>query len=169
MPVHSQHHISAQLTGAFALAVVSLAAMTGCENSGDSAATALRGAEYYKNVDELMTGDSAAGAARADKRWVGKKLRVHGYVEAGSIRESIADNKVRRVFALETRGKRILVQHEGPKPDTFRDLAEVVASGTIVERDGQRVLIANELMAKCPSKYEGEPGARPPSSKPNAL
>jgi cytochrome c-type biogenesis protein CcmE len=103
-------------------------------------------AEYYKMVDELM-GEPT--------EWVGKTLRVHGYVEAGSIKEAIVEQKTTRVFVLESKGKVIQVKHEGPKPDTFKDLSEVVAKGTIVQEGGEYVLEATELMAKCPSKYEG--------------
>ena len=38
----------------------------------------------------------------------------------------------------------------------FRDKSEVVAEGKIIEENGQPVLIADNLMAKCP-KYEGAP------------
>lgn len=103
-------------------------------------------AEYYKMVEEVMV---------KPQDWVGKSLRVHGYVEAGSIKESIVAQKTVRTFILESKGQRLLVKHEGPKPDTFKDLSEVVANGTIVQEDGQYVLKATELMAKCPSKYEG--------------
>lgn len=103
-------------------------------------------AQYYKKVEELM-------AEPGD--WVGKTLRVHGYVEAGSIDEQIVDQKSVRTFVLESKGQSIHVKHEGPKPDTFKDLSEVVAKGTVIEQDGKYVLEATELMAKCPSKYEG--------------
>lgn len=103
-------------------------------------------AQYYKMVDELMTEPG---------KWDGKTLRVHGYVEAGSIKEEIVSQKTVRTFVLEHKGQSIRVMHEGPKPDTFKDLSEVVAKGTIVEKDGQYMLHATELMAKCPSKYEG--------------
>lgn len=103
-------------------------------------------AQYYKMVDELMTEPG---------KWDGKTLRVHGYVEAGSIEETIVEQKTVRTFVLENKGQRIHVKHEGPKPDTFKDLSEVVAKGTIVKEGEQYVLHATELMAKCPSKYEG--------------
>lgn len=103
-------------------------------------------AQYYKLVDELM---------QEPDEWVGKTMRVHGYVEVGSIHEEIVNQKTVRTFVLEHKGKRIQVKHEGPKPDTFKDSSEVVAKGRIVQVDGQYVLEATELMAKCPSKYEG--------------
>ena len=77
-----------------------------------------------------------------------------------------------RTFVLHKDGKKIRVFNKGPKPDTFKDQSEVVATGTIVPAasDGRRsrprstsaidsdmayVVDATELMAKCPSKYEG--------------
>lgn len=101
---------------------------------------------YYKMVDEV---------AVAPDHWAGKVLKVHGWVEAGTIHEAVVDQEMQRSFVLEHKGRRILVRNTGPKPDTFRDKAEVVAEGKIVLENGEPVLIATNLMAKCPSKYEG--------------
>jgi cytochrome c-type biogenesis protein CcmE len=87
---------------------------------------------------------------------VDKNLKVHGFVEAGSIDENIVGQTTVRTFVLEYKGERIHVRHKGPKPDTFRDLAEVVAQGKLVAGPSGPVLEASELMAKCPSKYEAE-------------
>jgi cytochrome c-type biogenesis protein CcmE len=106
--------------------------------------------QYYKMVDELMVALSTEPEA-----WTGRTLKVHGYVEAGSIEERIEGQQTRRTFVLENKGQRIRVAHDGPKPDTFKDKSEVVAEGRLVEKDGAFVLEAEELMAKCPSKYEG--------------
>lgn len=103
-------------------------------------------AEYYKHVDELFA-DVA--------RWESRTLRVHGFVKAGSLVESIEGQKTRRSFILEYNGQEIPVHHVGPKPDNFRDLAEVVAKGTVRKQDGSYIVDATELSAKCPSKYEG--------------
>jgi cytochrome c-type biogenesis protein CcmE len=107
--------------------------------------SSLAEAEYYKHVHEVL-------AKPGD--WKGKNLRIHGFVQAGTIKESIEKQVTKRVFVLEYNGKRIKVRNEGPKPDTFRDLAEVVAKGTLVEEGGEYVFDATELSAKCPSKYE---------------
>jgi cytochrome c-type biogenesis protein CcmE len=108
-------------------------------------------AEYYKLVDELMA---------EPHEWVGKTMRVHGFVVAGSIKENIVNQKTIRTFVLvgEKGTESIQVKHEGPVPDTFKDQSEVVAKGRVVKVDDQYVLEATELMAKCPSKYEGAPG-----------
>jgi cytochrome c-type biogenesis protein CcmE len=63
------------------------------------------------------------------------------------------------------------VFNAGPKPDTFKDQSEVVATGhqvpaadfrplaqklgVAIESDMEYVVQASELMAKCPSKYDG--------------
>src|SRR5262245_11343790 len=99
-----------------------------------------------KTVDEVMKDPSA---------WVGKKLRVRGYVQPGSIHREIADQQARQTFVLERNGKRIRVENTGPAPDTFTDQAEVSAKGHFEMRDGELVMISNDLSAKCPSKYEG--------------
>jgi cytochrome c-type biogenesis protein CcmE len=103
---------------------------------------------HYKMVEEVMVAPSS---------WVGKPLKVHGFVEPGTIDEKVVDQETVRSFVLEHKGKRILVRNKGPKPDTFKDRSEVVAEGKIVEENGEPVLVATNLMAKCPSKYEGAP------------
>ncbi len=106
----------------------------------------LRDAEYYKMVDEVMV-------KPAD--WVGKSMQIHGNVEPGSIDEKIVGQRTTRTFVLEKNGQRILVRHHGPKPDSFRDMAEIVAKGKLVEESGGYAFEATQLTAKCPSKYEG--------------
>lgn len=107
--------------------------------------TAQSEAEFYKHVDEVL---------KEPERFDNKSLQIHGFVEAGSIQEELADQTIKRSFILEYNGQRIRVHHQGTKPDTFRDLSEVVAKGTLVMRDGEYMLDANDLTAKCPSKYE---------------
>ena len=105
-------------------------------------------AEYYQHVDELM---------ESPQDWEGRTLRVNGFVEPGSIHEEVVDQRLERTFVIEREGERIEVHHVGPAPDTFRDLSEVVATGQLVRQaDGSYALDASEIMAKCPSKYEGE-------------
>lgn len=100
----------------------------------------------YKMVDQVMV---------APEQWMGKPMQIHGYVEPGSIHEDIVAQETVRTFVLENKGERILVRNKGPKPDSFRDRSEVVAEGKMIDENGQPVLIATGLMAKCPSKYQG--------------
>ena len=106
--------------------------------------------EYYEHVHKV-TGEP--------DKWKGKNLQVHGYAVPGTIKEQIVDQKMHRTFELEYCGKTLAVRHAGSKPDTFKDQAETVVKGKLVSQDGQLLLQAvegeNGIMAKCPSKYEG--------------
>ena len=120
-------------------------------------------AQHYMMVHELMKTDLASGKD--------KELKVHGWVEAGSIKESVVNQETHRTFLLQREGKKIRVFSSGPKPDTFKDQSEVVATGHLVpaaqmkdlaaslgvtiESDMPYVEDSTELMAKCPSKYDG--------------
>ena len=117
--------------------------------------SSLSEAEYYKHVHEVL---------EKPERFKDTSLKIHGFVEAGSIVEEVKGQTISRTFILGYEGQRIRIHHEGPKPDTFRDLSEVVARGKLVERDGEYQLEAVELMAKCPSKYEENQRSRPSSS-----
>lgn len=125
--------------------VVTIAVFAG--GAGMLLYSSLGDAEYYHHVDELM---------ESPESWEGKNLRVHGFVEPGSLQEDVVDQRMERNFVLEREGKRIEVSHAGPAPDTFRELSEVVAIGTLVREGDRYVVEANELTAKCPSKYDGD-------------
>lgn len=130
-------------------------------------------AQHYEMVDKLVGGGLGA--------YQGKALKVHGFVEAGSIVDAIIDQEQKRTFVLQKGGKKIRVFSTGPVPDTFKDQSEVVASGRLlasgevqqladaicakartpvgcpIRTDAEQawVVQSTELMAKCPSKYEG--------------
>jgi cytochrome c-type biogenesis protein CcmE len=120
-------------------------------------------AQHYKMVDDLMSTDLSS--------WKGKELKVHGWVESGSIQERIVKQETHRTFLLQKSGKKIRVFSSGPTPDTFKDQSEVVATGHLVPADKMKelaqslgvsiesdmpyVVDSTELMAKCPSKYDG--------------
>ncbi len=108
--------------------------------------------DLYEHVDKVVA--SPAGFMEH------KQIKVHGHVTPGSIQTQIVDQKTLRTFQLEWKGKRIDVRHTGVAPDTFKDLAETVVTGKLVEEDGKLVLVAVDgdkgIMAKCPSKYDGQ-------------
>lgn len=130
-------------------------------------------AQHYEMVDKLVE--------KGVDKYKGKELKVHGYVEAGSIVESIVNHEEKRTFVLQKGGKKIRVFSTGPKPDTFKDQSEVVATGRLIasadvqkladdicaaakgnpscpirtDAEQHMVVESSELMAKCPSKYEG--------------
>jgi len=141
------------LTAAVALAGVGFLVVSSRENS-----------QHYQMVDELMASGDLA-------QWDGKEMKVHGWVEAGSIVEKTVNQETKRTFLLQKGGKKIRVFSAGPKPDTFKDQSDVVATGHLVPAaqmksaadglgvklglDEAYVVDSTELMAKCPSKYEG--------------
>jgi cytochrome c-type biogenesis protein CcmE len=97
--------------------------------------------EYYKHVDEVVA---------APDQYGDKRLKVNGKVVAGSIlkRRGALDYK----FQVEHNGATLPVTYTGLVPDTFVDGAEVVVAGRL--HDG--VLRGDEVIAKCPSKYEAK-------------
>lgn len=100
-------------------------------------------AEYYKYVDEVR--DDAS-------RLQGKRLRVHGDVVMGSLS---SDKSLHYRFRIASRAPRpaaiLEAEFQGIPPDTFKDGAEVIASGVL--SSNQR-LLADKIETKCPSKYE---------------
>jgi len=108
--------------------------------------SSLDDAQYYEMVDKV---------AVKPTDFTGRDLKLHGYVAAGSIREEVLDGKTVRFFDLERNGYKIPVRFIGPKPDNLKDLAEVVAQGQLHDENGALLFDSTELMAKCPSKYQG--------------
>ena len=120
---------------------------------------------YYVTIKELHTMRDKQG----DDVYK-KNLRVAGNVQPGSIKMSgphaefilVEDNDELKVH--ET--LHVVYKGSEPPPDTFKDNAQALAMGTF-GRDG--VFHANELQAKCASKYAPQqPGAAPaaqPASK----
>ena len=100
--------------------------------------------EYYKHVDEVMANPG---------RWEGKRLQLHGFVVPGSIMRKLdkEHQQIEYKFQAINCEKVIDVRYAGTVPDTFKDRAEVVLKGTLV--DGANFK-ASEISAKCPSKYE---------------
>jgi cytochrome c-type biogenesis protein CcmE len=110
-----------------------------------------RGGSSYYLADDLI-----ASGLRAHE---GEPLRVHGFVEAGTIERMYGDDLLHR-FRLIWHGVGLPVRASGPLPDTFRDQAEVIVAGRLVHRDGEWRIEGTAVMAKCPGKYDGAP-ARP--------
>ena len=121
--------------------------------------TTLRdGAEYFKNVDEVMTDRPA---------WEGKTLQLHGYVIPGSI--VFKPKTLEYQFKVQNSpirngepGGAVAVSYTGIVPDTFKGEAEVVLKGRLTA-DGFHT-DPNGVVAKCPSKYEAQstlPAASP--------
>ncbi|MEM1348157.1 MAG: cytochrome c maturation protein CcmE [Myxococcota bacterium] len=97
---------------------------------------------YFYEVDQAV----AQGASL-----IGKTVRIKGIVEEGSV--SGEEGSLGRQFALAERGKSLRISYDKALPDTFKEGMEVVAQGTVNE---DYVLVANEVLVKCPSRYEGQ-------------
>lgn len=80
---------------------------------------------------------------------VGKKFRVRGDVVEGSINH--VDGELNTEFDLIYADKAITVVYDKPLPDTFQAGIEVIAEGELVEKGR---LEADNVIAKCPSRYE---------------
>jgi len=112
------------------------------------------GFQYYKSLDEFLAqGESLEGRA----------LRVHGYVADDSIERNLDAKQVR--FTVQNdpphagvaSGRTLDVLFLGLEtPDMFKDGAEVVIEGRLQYHETETVFLADNVMAKCPSKFEGE-------------
>jgi cytochrome c-type biogenesis protein CcmE len=103
------------------------------------------GKSYYSTIQQLHKMDNSVYS---------KRLRVSGFVQPGSIRQMGTNAD----FVMIENGETLRVSYKGsePPPDTFKDNAQALAMGNM-GRDG--VFHANELQAKCASKYAAQPGA----------
>lgn len=88
-----------------------------------------------------------------------RQIKVHGNVVEDTLRQ--ADNGDYH-FVIEYKGKRLKVVYDDLLPDTFMEGGEVVLTGSL-SGDGS-TLRSSEMTAKCPSKYEEEPGAPKPAA-----
>jgi cytochrome c-type biogenesis protein CcmE len=113
-------------------------------------ATTRGNAAAYQNVTDI-----AKGAAKA-----GDRVKVGGTVVAGSW------NKQSNPMAFSIReeadsagtGPTLKVVYTGTAPNTFGDGVVAIVTGTL---DDKGVIQANEMITKCPSKYESAAGAIP--------
>lgn len=97
---------------------------------------------YFYEVDQAV-------AQGPDLR--GQTVRVKGIVEPGSVVGE--KGKLGTTFRIAEKGKSLAVTYDGALPDTFEEGMEVVAEGTV---NDEYVLRADEVLVKCPSRYEGE-------------
>jgi cytochrome c-type biogenesis protein CcmE len=97
--------------------------------------------QYYKHVDEVMP---------QAHEWYGKGLQLHGFVVDGSIMRR--PNTLDYQFKVQNGDSVVLASYTGVVPDTFKGGAEVVMKGRL----SPEAFHADEIMAKCPSKYEEE-------------
>lgn len=111
--------------------------------------------QYYQTLEEFLAqGDALEG----------RSLRVHGYVANNSIQRNLEAKNVR--FSVQNdpphgglaAGRTLDVLFLGLEtPDMFKDGAEVVVEGRLQAKDSETVFMADNLLAKCPSKFEADP------------
>ncbi|HEV2388773.1 MAG TPA: cytochrome c maturation protein CcmE [Candidatus Acidoferrales bacterium] len=104
---------------------------------------------YYHTIGELA---SLQGSA------LHQRMRVSGWIEKGSIQRLTG----RVDFVLQEDGRTLPVSYVGsdPLPDTFTDGAQALAQGRLMP-DGR--FVAEQVQAKCASKYVAAPGQPGPS------
>jgi cytochrome c-type biogenesis protein CcmE len=102
---------------------------------------------YFQTVPELYAMKDSA---------VGVRTQVSGDVLAGSIQRSNDGKVVDFVIGQEPQTLKVRYIGKDPLPDTLIDRATAIASGSL-GRDG--VFTANQITAKCASKYEKEKAA----------
>ena len=103
---------------------------------------------YYHTVQELSTLEGSAARRR---------IRVGGDIQEGSIKRLPG----RVDFVIEQEGHKLNVSYVGrdPLPDTFMDGAQALVEGKKMP-DGH--FVAEQVQAKCASKYEAVPGKKKP-------
>jgi cytochrome c-type biogenesis protein CcmE len=105
---------------------------------------------YYHTITELSTLQGSA---------LHQRMRVSGNVQGGSI-----DHLTGRVdFILIEQGKTLPVSYVGhdPLPDTFKDGAQALVEGKMMPDNR---FVAEQVQAKCASKYEATPDGAPVSA-----
>lgn len=106
-------------------------------------------AMYYFTVTELEAREA---------EFVGKRIKLAGKVVPGSIQKQPGRRIEFQIWeplkgAENAFSEKRTVRYKGIVPDTFRDESDVVLEGKPGENG---VFHAETLLAKCPSKYEGQ-------------
>jgi cytochrome c-type biogenesis protein CcmE len=138
---HRRSAKSSNMRFMMAGAVIVIAAVT-------LAFVAMQGsAVYYVTVKQFAEQQTTLAAD--------KEIRVAGKVVPGTIVRDSAGVTSFTAMDKEDPATRITVSYAKLPPDTFKDEAEVVVTGHY--KNG--VFAANEMLAKCPSKYSSTPDA----------
>jgi cytochrome c-type biogenesis protein CcmE len=109
--------------------------------------TVSKGAQAYARVDEVMV---------SPEQWYGKTMQLHGFVVDNSIEQRKGAHEYR--FKIRNGDHSVVATYSGIVPDTFKDGAELVLTGRL----GPNGFHAENMTAKCPSKYEAA-GPPPPT------
>jgi cytochrome c-type biogenesis protein CcmE len=116
---------------------------------------------YYQTLEEFVVSPDAARGSHA---------RVHGYVAEGSIERDVPGKRV--LFAVQSEpphaggsatGAMPVVFASLETPDLFKDGAEVVIEGRMSASGAAPRFHADKVLAKCPSKFEGQAAGGAPA------
>lgn len=110
--------------------------------------------QYYQTLAEFRSAHEA-----------GRPARVHGYVANGSIERDLGAREIRFAVVQDPPHASVAPAADSltviygtlEAPDMFKDGAEVVVEGRM--RD-DAVFVADNVMAKCPSKFEAKQAAQ---------
>lgn len=84
-------------------------------------------------------------------RFIGERIKLSGIVLADSISRDPAT--LRTDFTIDGGVRKHRVSYTGPVPDIFGPGIQVVVTGAFTESG---LFVGDELLAKCPSKYQAE-------------
>jgi cytochrome c-type biogenesis protein CcmE len=106
---------------------------------------------YYHTITELSTLQGTA---------LHQRMRVSGNVRNGTIQRLPG----RVDFVLTEQGNDLMVSYAGrdPLPDTFKDGAQALVEGRMMPDNR---FVAEQVQAKCASKYEATPNQAPATSQ----
>jgi cytochrome c-type biogenesis protein CcmE len=109
--------------------------------------------QYFDTLDEFL--------ASGPERRIGESLRIKGYVADGSIDRRVEDRQVR--FAIQNDPTHAVGNSPSTfavhflsleTPDLFQDGAEVVVEGRVAGDPSGAIFVADNVLAKCPSKFQ---------------
>jgi len=107
-------------------------------------------AAYYKTVEEAAT----------DQALVGERVKVGGAVVSGSWdkKSNPMTFTIRDEKDQDGTGPVVKVVYNGSVPSTFGDGVVAIVTGDLA---ADKTITADEMITKCPSKYESAEGALP--------
>ncbi|MDT8434269.1 MAG: cytochrome c maturation protein CcmE [Anaerosomatales bacterium] len=127
-----------RLIGVTAIIAISVVAIVVGVGAGDGS--------YSRNVSDVVV----------DQELVGERVRVTGTVIPGSWDKKSSPMRFDIRDEGESSGPQISVVYNGGVPSTFGDEVTAIITG-VINTDG--VLESEDMITKCPSKYESATGA----------
>ena len=100
-------------------------------------------AAYYLTVSETVAKESTL---------YGENIRVNGKVAADSVVNDVRSLTLK--FTLTEGGESLPVEYTGAVPDNFKADTDIVIEGNL---NSSGVILAKNILTKCPSKYVPQP------------